>query len=108
MISLNDNMSIDTGTGDPMDTTSRPSSKKVKTKHPGPKHKSHVHNYFKEITEGHQCQVKGPNNINICGYIIKEGETTSNRAHHLTISHKILSSQEKERVLLLFNSNSIN
>src|SRR3989337_4201725 len=105
MTSINDDMSIDTGTGDPMDTTSRPSSKKVKTKHPGPKYKSHVHNYFKETTEGHQCQVKGPNNNNICGHIIKEGGTTSNRARYLTISHKILSPQEKEKVLLLFNSN---
>jgi len=108
MSSLNDDMSIDThGTEDPMDTSSRPSSKKMKTKHPGLRQRSHVHEYFKETTAGHQCQVQGVDGI--CGHIIKEGGTTTNRAHHLTISHKILSPQEKEKVIIIIlNLNSIN
>ena len=72
-----------------MDTSSRPLSKKVKVKNTGPKQRSHIHEYFKQTTEGHQCQVKGSNN-NICGHIINEGETTTNRSRHLTIVHKIL------------------
>jgi hypothetical protein len=105
MTSLDDEMSIDIE--DQMDTSSRPSSKKVKIKHPGPKQRSHVHEHFKQTTEGHQCQVKGSDN-NICGHIINEGGTTSNRSRHLVVAHKILPPQEKEKVLLLFYLNSIN
>ncbi len=71
-----------------MDTSSRPSSKKMKTKHSDPRQKSHVHEYFKETIAGHQCQVQEVDGI--CNHIIKEGGTITNRAHHLTISHKIL------------------
>src|SRR6266542_6170991 len=108
MSSLNDDMSIDThGTEDPMDTSLRPSSKKMKTKHPGPRQRSHVHEYFKETTAGHQYQVQEVDSI--CGHIIKEGGTTTNKARHLTISHKILSPQEKEKVIIIIlNLNSIN
>ena len=53
MASLNDEMLIDVE--DQMDTYSRPSSKKVKVKNTGPKQRSHVHEYFKQIIEGHQC-----------------------------------------------------
>jgi len=108
MSSSNDNMSIDThGTEDLMDTSSRPSSKKMKTKHPGPRQRSHVYEYFKETTAGYQCQVQGVDGI--YGHIIKEGGTITNRARHLTISHKILSPQEKEKVIIIIlNLNSIN
>ncbi len=71
-----------------MDTSSRPSSKKMKTKHPSLRQRSHVHEYFKKTTARYQCQVQEVDSI--CDHIIKEGETTINRAHHLIISYKIL------------------
>ena len=91
-----------------MDTSSEPArlaTKKIKSKTPGSKTKSHVHLYFKVTNEGHQCQVKDSNG-KICGHIINEGNTTSNRSRHLVNNHNILSPSEIEKVNivnLLFN-----
>ena len=91
-----------------MDTSSEPAgpaTKKIKSKTSGSKTKSHVHLYFKVTNKGYQCQVKDSNG-KICGHIINEGNTTSNRSRHLVNNHNILSSSEIEKVNivnLLFN-----
>lgn len=86
-----------------MDTSSQPAeptTKKVRFKTSGPRPKSHVHLHFKTTSEGHQCQVKNSNN-KICGHIINEGNTTSNRSRHLVNVHGILSPSEMEKVNII-------